>query len=85
MGLDFFLAFLPQFVDPAAGMAGARMIALGGLFMLMTFAVFILYGAFAAVIRDQFLKSAVVMRWLRRTVALAFAAFGLRLALAERG
>ena len=81
----FFLAFLPQFIDPVAGFVGLQMIGLGALFMLMTFAVFILYGAFAAVIRDQVLKSAVVMRWLRRTVALAFAGFSLRLALAERG
>ena len=72
----FFLAFLPQFIDPVAGFVGLQMIGLGALFMLMTFAVFILYGAFAAVIRDQVLKS---------TVALAFAGFSLRLALAERG
>lgn len=81
----FFLAFLPQFIDPAAESAGVQMIGLGALFMLMTFAVFILYGLFAAVIRDAVLSSTVAMRWMRRTVALAFAGFGLRLALAERG
>ena len=57
---------------------------LGGLFMAMTFAVFIVYGAFAAVIRDKILASERALRWMRRTVALAFAGFGLRLALEGR-
>ncbi|MEO1199451.1 MAG: LysE family translocator [Pseudomonadota bacterium] len=80
----FFLAFLPHFVDPAAGGALGQMVMLGLVFMAMTFAVFIVYGAFAAVIRARVLASARAMRWLRRTVALAFAGFGLRLALEGR-
>ena len=80
----FFLAFLPQFIDPASSAAVAQMLWLGGVFMAMTFAVFIVYGAFAAFVGKRVLKSEMVLRWMRRTVAAAFAGFGLRLALSER-
>ncbi len=80
----FFLAFLPQFIAPESGPVMVQLATLGGLFMAMTFAVFIVYGAFAAVIRDKILASERALRWMRRTVALAFAGFGLRLALEGR-
>lgn len=80
----FFLAFLPQFVDPGAGSTTMQIGVLGAMFMAMTFVVFIGYGVFAAVTGERVLRSPVVLKWMRRTVALAFAGFGLRLALAER-
>ena len=80
----FFLAFLPQFIDPASGSATWQMIMLSAVFMAMTFIVFIIYGQFAAFVGEQFLRSRTAMRWMRRTMAAAFAGFGLRLALAER-
>ena len=80
----FFLAFLPQFIDPAAGPAVVQMLELGGLFMAMTFAVFVVYGFFAAKIGERLLRSAFALKWMRRSVAAVFAGFGVRLALAER-
>ena len=80
----FFFAFLPQFIDPAAASPVPQMLGLGAVFMAMTFAVFIVYGFFAALVGERILKSETVMTWMRRTVALAFAGFGLRLALSER-
>ncbi|MDN2580029.1 LysE family translocator [Aquibium sp. ELW1220] len=80
----FFFAFLPQFIDPAATSPVPQMLHLGAVFMAMTFAVFIVYGFFAALVGERILKSETVMTWMRRTVALAFAGFGLRLALSER-
>ena len=80
----FFMAFLPQFVDPAAGSVTAQMLGLGAVFMAMTFAVFVLYGAFAALLGERVLRRPGVLVWVRRSVAAAFAGFGLRLALAER-
>ncbi|MBO6717534.1 MAG: LysE family translocator [Rhizobiaceae bacterium] len=80
----FFLAFLPQFIDPTAGPAVAQLLLLGGVFMAMTFVVFVVYGAFAAMIGARVLNSEAFMRWMRRGVAAAFAGFGLRLALSER-
>ncbi|MEO1724975.1 MAG: LysE family translocator [Pseudomonadota bacterium] len=80
----FFMAFLPQFIDPTAGAVWLQMASLTAVFMGLTFAVFVLYGAFAARVRDGFLQRPAIMTWLRRTVAAAFAGFGIRLALAER-
>ncbi|MEO0426454.1 MAG: LysE family translocator [Pseudomonadota bacterium] len=80
----FFMAFLPQFIDPAAGAVWLQMASLTAVFMGLTFAVFLLYGAFAARVRDGLLQRPAIMTWLRRTVAAAFAGFGIRLALAER-
>ncbi|WP_420339041.1 LysE family translocator [Roseibium sp.] len=80
----FFLAFLPQFVSPQAANPTLDMALLGGVFMAMTFAVFIVYGMFAALVGEKVLRSDRVMLWMRRAVATAFAGFGLRLALAEQ-
>ena len=49
----FFLAFLPQFIAAGEGHPGLRMLQLSGAFMAMTFAVFALYGLFAASVRDR--------------------------------
>ena len=52
--------------------------------MALTFVVFVGYGAFASAARRYVITRPAVMRWLRRGFAGAFAALGLRLALAER-
>ncbi len=80
----FFLAFLPQFVDPMHGSAVVQLFTLGSVFMAMTFVVFVIYGASAAMIGARVLNSEAFMRWMRRGVAAAFAGFGLRLALSDR-
>jgi threonine/homoserine/homoserine lactone efflux protein len=80
----FFLAFIPQFVRADAGSPVAQMVQLGVVFMAMTFVIFVGYGAFAAMVGTRVLRSATVLKWMRRTVAAAFAGFGLRLALADR-
>lgn len=80
----FFMAFLPQFVDPASGSGVGQMLELGLVFMAMTFVVFVGYGALAARVGEKVLRNATVLTWMRRTVAAAFAGFGLRLALADR-
>lgn len=69
----------------AAGLAStlARMVELSGVFMAMTFAMFAVYGLFAASLRDRVISRPTVMAWLRRSFV-AFAALGARLALAER-
>ena len=80
----FFFAFLPQFVradDPARV---ARMLELSGVFMAMTFVVFVIYGLFAASVRRQIIARPRVLIWMRRLFAGAFVALGARLALSER-
>jgi threonine/homoserine/homoserine lactone efflux protein len=80
----FFLAFLPQFVRADESHPLSRMLALSGVFMLMTFVVFVGYGLFAASIRDHVISRPRVLTWMRRTFAGAFAALGARLAFADR-
>lgn len=80
----FFLAFLPQFVPAGAANATGSMLMLAGIFMLLTFVVFVGYGAFASATRHYVISRPAVMRWLRRGFAGAFGLLGLRLALAER-
>jgi threonine/homoserine/homoserine lactone efflux protein len=80
----FFLAFLPQFVGPADAAPLARMLALSAAFMAMTFAVFAVYGLFAAAVRDHVMSRPRVLAWMRRTFAAAFVALGAKLAFTER-
>ncbi|MCB1338469.1 MAG: LysE family translocator [Maritimibacter sp.] len=77
----FFLAFLPQFLSGNPATATAEMASLGGVFMAMTFAVFVLYGLFAATARRWILESPKAMLWARRVFAATFAGLGLKLAL----
>lgn len=80
----FFLAFLPLFVNADEPNAVSHMLDLSAVFMLMTFAVFVVYGLFAASIRDHVVTRPRVLTWMRRTFAGAFVLLGARLALAER-
>jgi threonine/homoserine/homoserine lactone efflux protein len=80
----FFLAFLPQFIAVDESHPLARMFELSGVFMAMTFVVFVVYGLFAAGVRDRVVTRPRVMSWLRRAFAGGFAALGARLAFAER-
>jgi threonine/homoserine/homoserine lactone efflux protein len=80
----FFLAFLPQFVSTDEAQPLPHMLALSGVFMLMTFVVFAAYGLFAASVRDHVISRPRVMTWMRRTFAGAFAVLGAKLAFTER-
>lgn len=80
----FFLAFLPLFVNADEPHAVAWMLDLSAVFMVMTFAVFIVYGLFAASIRDHVVTRPRVLTWMRRAFAGAFVVLGAKLALADR-
>jgi threonine/homoserine/homoserine lactone efflux protein len=80
----FFFAFLPQFVDAGEANALPLMLELSGVFMLLTFVVFVGYGLFAAAIRVHVISRPAVLTWMRRTFAAAFVALGAKLALSER-
>ena len=80
----FFFAFLPQFVSSGEAQPLFRMLELSLVFMLLTFAVFVGYGLFAAAIRTHVIARPRVLTWMRRTFAAAFVALGAKLALAER-
>jgi threonine/homoserine/homoserine lactone efflux protein len=80
----FFFAFLPQFVSASEPQPLSRMLELSAVFMLLTFAVFVGYGLFAASIRNHVISRPRVLTWMRRTFAAAFVALGAKLALADR-
>ncbi len=80
----FFLAFLPQFINAENGGAVSQMLTLSAVFMLMTFAVFVIYGLFAASVRDRIISSPRVLVWIRRSFAAAFVGLGAKLAWSER-
>ncbi|WP_050628895.1 LysE family translocator [Bradyrhizobium viridifuturi] len=80
----FFLAFLPQFIAVDEAHPLTRMVELSFVFMAMTFAVFAVYGLFAASVRDRVITRPKVMAWLRRSFAAGFAVLGAKLAFAER-
>lgn len=80
----FFLAFLPQFIAPGDPAPTLEMLRLSAIFMAMTFAVFAVYGAFAARMRERVLGSPTAMAWLRRSFAATFVALGAKLALTQR-
>ncbi len=80
----FFLAFLPQFVRPDVASPLAQLLGLSGVFMAMTFAVFVVYGLLAHTFRRIVIDSPRVQTWLRRGFAAAFAGLGAQLAVSER-
>ena len=80
----FFLAFLPQFVDPALGYIATQLIVFGLLFVLMgTVATLIV--AFSAGHVGGFLRRTPgVQRWQSKVVGSIYCALGIRLAFQER-
>ena len=80
----FFFAFLPQFVSTNEAHASLRMLELSGIFMLLTFAVFVVYGVFAAAIRNHVISRPRVITWMRRFFGGAFVALAGRLAVTDR-
>jgi threonine/homoserine/homoserine lactone efflux protein len=80
----FFFAFLPQFLDAPPGFFDAELIALGGVFMLMTLAVFTVYALASAAARDLVLATPAARRWFERTLGAVVIAFAARLAFTDR-
>ena len=80
----FFLAFLPQFVDPARGSAGLQVLALGLLFDASGTLVLLAVALGASRAAGRLRRSAGAARWLERATGILFVGLGLRLAVASR-
>ena len=80
----FFLAFLPQFVSPAAGSVPLQMLLLGLIFMLQAVIIFCVIGYFSGGIGGYLLARPRIARSFDWLTAGVFASLGIRLALAER-
>ena len=71
-------------MEPNAASPLAQLLLLSGIFMAMTFAVFVVYGYLAHAFRKAVIESPRVQSWLRRSFAAAFAGLGVNLALSDR-
>lgn len=80
----FLLAFLPQFVEPAAGPAAVQILLYGLVFTSLTITYGSLMGAFAGSVGGWLRTRAALQRWIQRLAAVTFVGLGVRLALTER-
>ena len=80
----FFLAFLPQFADPAKGTLSVQIPLLGGVFIIATLLIFGTISMLAGAFGEQFRKSAFARKVLNRAAAGVFAGLAVKLALANR-
>ena len=82
--LIFFLAFLPQFADPARGGVALQLMVLGVVFMLATLLVFGGIACFSGAFGVLLQRSARAQLLLNRVAGLVFLGLALRLATVER-
>lgn len=80
----FFMAFLPQFISAQSSTPIEQMLLLGGVFMLMTLIVFLLYAALANKLAAYITNSAKNVLYLQRAFAASFAGLAAKLLLTDR-
>ena len=80
----FFLALLPQFVQPGQGPVAGQIVWFGALFILAATLVFGAVVLAADALRTRLARSARAQRGLNRAAALVFVGLAARLALAQR-
>ena len=80
----FFLAFIPQFIDPAHGDAALQFAVLGLTSVLLNTAVDIVVAVLAGALQQRLLARPALIRRLREASGAAMAALGIGLALARR-
>ncbi|AEF55300.1 LysE family translocator [Marinomonas posidonica] len=80
----FFLAFLPQFIPNTTQSVFINMLTLGSVFMLMTFAVFLVYGFLSGTFSAFIVRSEKASLAMQKLFATSFAALGVKLAFSER-
>jgi len=82
--LVFFLAFLPQFADPARGSVAPQIGAFGAVFMLATLLVFGAIACFSGAFGTLLQRSARAQWWLNRLAGVVFLGMAVRLATVQR-
>ena len=80
----FFFAFLPQFVPAHSPHQLDRLLLLSGVFMAMTFGVFVIYGVAASALRRRVIERPQVIQRVRQLFAVSFIGLGLKLATTSR-
>ncbi|BEU95594.1 LysE family translocator [Acidovorax sp. DW039] len=82
--LVFFLAFLPQFADPARGAMGGQLMVLGLVFIAAALLVFGAIACFSGVFGALLLRSPRAQQWLNRIAGVVFLGLAVRLATSQR-
>lgn len=82
--LIFFLAFLPQFANPALGPVAPQIAAYGAVFMAATLLVFGSIACFSGLFGTMLQRSARAQWWLNRLAGMVFLGMALRLATTQR-
>lgn len=80
----FFLAFLPQFTDPAKGPLASQMLLLGAIFIAATILIFGGIALLAGWLGSRLTRSSSMQRIMNRLTATVFVGLALKLALSER-
>ena len=80
----FFFAFLPQFLGSSAQQHLGKLVVLGAVFMLVTFAVFAAYAYASALLRDRVLGAPTVRQWFQSALGAILIGIGLDLAVTDR-
>jgi threonine/homoserine/homoserine lactone efflux protein len=80
----FFLAFLPQFVDPKMGSIVPQIYQLGAIMMIVTLIVFSSVALAAGFIGSWLRKSQTAMIWMNRLSGVIFIALAAKLAFAQK-
>jgi threonine/homoserine/homoserine lactone efflux protein len=80
----FFLAFIPQFLDPSAGQPALQFIVLGLISVALNTSADIIVVAMASAARDNFVRKPHRLRRLRQGSGFFLAGLGISLALARR-
>ncbi|MGM0520187.1 MAG: LysE family translocator [Campylobacterota bacterium] len=80
----FFLAFLPQFVNPNLGSVPIQMIMLGGIFMLLTIITFSSIGIAGNVLSSKLTQNPKVVKYMNVLTSFVLVSLGIKLALSQR-
>ncbi len=80
----FFLAFLPQFADPARGSISVQMMFLGGVFIVATILVFGAIALAAGTLGDWLKRSEKAQKIMNRVAGVVFLGLATKLLLSER-
>lgn len=77
--IAFYLAFFPQFIDPARGSVTAQFFVFGALFIVVGLSLDASAGLLAGRLGDVVRRRPSVQRWLHRLSGAVFAALAVRL------
>jgi len=80
----FFLALLPQFINPAVGQVSLQMFILGVVFLIQAFILFSLFSIFAGTLRDWLIGKPVIAKRMNKIQGVLFVLIGLKIAFSER-